>query len=1073
MFNTQFIPLLLATLCITPAYADTTIPDLVAITDINNPNDMHMGDKFGYGLVEQPYRIGKTEVTNRQYADFLNAVAASDPHQLYDEQMATHKHGGIIRHGNAGKYTYTVIKDRADQPVVFVSLLDATRYCNWLSNGKTETGVYAITTDKRFDTAFTEPAMRDLISLDGSRLYYLPHRHEWYKAGYYDPNTQTYRRITDTNRNQPSAYGTLDQVGKAREWLETPYRAYRRNIGASWDHDTDKDRNATDWRSTRSDQGDSDLGFRVAATPAVQLIGTVNDQRNYFFDGKNTGKVQLRYDGQPAEAQITWTLTDYFGKTLENQSKTITLKPGKQTAFTFTLPSVDGYYELNVTVGLNGQTLAFNPLPLVVADSPIHRPRDLHTTSFGVTGHLGKFRYDYTTFSEPDQTLELYRYAGITINRMDGPWELVIDKSHRAGVQNLIVLSPIGWTYEKWKTASTQQVIDKWAKQGIAPEFAGYAEYVFNIASEFKNQVDAWEIANEPWGRHITPEDYTQSVKVAAKALRMADPGAVILHGDTTFLGETMLQSGSGAHCDVASFHVYSYFREYFWGIPTKLRDIRKHMDTYGMAGKPIWLTETSGCGYGLHIYPGQTLAEVRHYQAMDLPKKMLASLAVGADKTFFYNFRDTPAHGTENEFGMVHTDLTPKPAFAAYRTVAKLFNSSRYMGQIDLPDAYLGYLFETDGQQQAIIWRRDTQSNELGSKLASLPTLGNPNAFDFKATGVIKQVNVMGSQQTLPVSEGKVQFNVDGYPTYILGAVDFPMRTVPSLTSKTIATHPIATANLRILPPMPVTTDMRNLEKPTRLTAAWSNPSEMTVRIFNQSAKPIRGMLKLQVPPTWLPDSWQVLTAEEQVTLPAHGSLTRVLGFKPPASNPAGITQFLLTATLTLDSGEVFADHAILNMAKDQPYRQWRLPKGKQAQGITFENKLEKGSADARLSWDDTRGSWTEIYVYPSPKLAEHSLEQLAPYTFKVRTQQPEQVRCINLRVRDSSGEVFQYRFEPKFENADWLTVRYDIANDKPQSTWGGNKDGKLDLPLMLQGLSFDFTKGEAKMGSLDLLAN
>ena len=39
------------------------------------------------GAVAQPYRISKTEVTNAQYVEFLNAVAATDTNALYSTEM--------------------------------------------------------------------------------------------------------------------------------------------------------------------------------------------------------------------------------------------------------------------------------------------------------------------------------------------------------------------------------------------------------------------------------------------------------------------------------------------------------------------------------------------------------------------------------------------------------------------------------------------------------------------------------------------------------------------------------------------------------------------------------------------------------------------------------------------------------------------------------------------------------------------------------------------------------------------------------------------------------------------------
>ncbi len=56
----------------------------------------------GLGAVDYEYRIGTTEVTNAQYAAFLNAKAASDPLGLYDMFMGfPSAFGGITRNGSS------------------------------------------------------------------------------------------------------------------------------------------------------------------------------------------------------------------------------------------------------------------------------------------------------------------------------------------------------------------------------------------------------------------------------------------------------------------------------------------------------------------------------------------------------------------------------------------------------------------------------------------------------------------------------------------------------------------------------------------------------------------------------------------------------------------------------------------------------------------------------------------------------------------------------------------------------------------------------------------------------------
>ena len=95
------------------------------------------------------YWISKYEVTNAQYAEFLNAKAASDPLGLYNTNMGIDAtFGGITRSGVSGSYTYTVKSGFANKPVTYVSFYDSLRFSNWLNNGQgsgdTETGAYTL-----------------------------------------------------------------------------------------------------------------------------------------------------------------------------------------------------------------------------------------------------------------------------------------------------------------------------------------------------------------------------------------------------------------------------------------------------------------------------------------------------------------------------------------------------------------------------------------------------------------------------------------------------------------------------------------------------------------------------------------------------------------------------------------------------------------------------------------------------------------------------------------------------------------------------------------------------------------
>lgn len=140
----------------------------------------------GFGSVGYEYRIGTYEVTNSQYAAFLNRVAASDPHGLYSTSMGSNARGGITRSGSAGSYTYSVKPNMGDKPVNFVSWFDAARMSNWMTNGQgsggTESGVYTFT-----GATSISGITRDLSN---PNQVFIPNEDEWYKAAYHQPFSQ-------------------------------------------------------------------------------------------------------------------------------------------------------------------------------------------------------------------------------------------------------------------------------------------------------------------------------------------------------------------------------------------------------------------------------------------------------------------------------------------------------------------------------------------------------------------------------------------------------------------------------------------------------------------------------------------------------------------------------------------------------------------------------------------------------------------------------------------------------------------------------------------------------------------
>ena len=313
--------------------------------------------------------------------------------------------------------------------------------------------------------------------------------------------------------------------------------------------------------------------------------------------------------------------------------------------------------------------------------------------------------------------------GGKLIGMSDAELGRLLDEAKRAGAQWVRV--DVAWSViqsggpTSWDWSSSDRIIsfisargmNVHAMLGYTPSWArpaattdkhapldpnAYANFARATAQRYGAQgVHVYEIWNEPninafWQPKPDPVAYANLLKLAAPAIREADPSAHILNGGTSpalsdgtnvspvdFLS-ALYKNGAGTAFDAVSHHPYcspaypgdaqSWSAWYqMYGTSPSLRSV---MEANGDADKKIWISEFGAPTNG----PVGSGATTEADQAAMLTRAFEQARSYSwAGPLEWYSVHDngTDPADRENFYGMLRYDWSEKPSFAAYQTQA------------------------------------------------------------------------------------------------------------------------------------------------------------------------------------------------------------------------------------------------------------------------------------------------------------------------------------------------------------------------------------------------------------------
>ncbi len=204
------------------------------------------------------------------------------------------------------------------------------------------------------------------------------------------------------------------------------------------------------------------------------------------------------------------------------------------------------------------------------------------------------------------------------------------------------------------------------------PNLTQWSNYVTDVVTEYKDYVKVWEVWNEPdLDQYLNPNtmaNYIPMLKVAYEAIKAVDSSALVLSAPASWPNATwyeqLYQQGSN-YFDEPSMHAY-YCDQYkssgnLGSLQRDFGGVLAVINKYRPSDR-IWITEFGCSTYGEYS---------ENFQLQYLKAAIPYLLSTDkVEKVFIYNILNRELDDPyEDNFGLLHTNFVPKPAWNWYKT--------------------------------------------------------------------------------------------------------------------------------------------------------------------------------------------------------------------------------------------------------------------------------------------------------------------------------------------------------------------------------------------------------------------
>jgi len=305
-------------------------------------------------------------------------------------------------------------------------------------------------------------------------------------------------------------------------------------------------------------------------------------------------------------------------------------------------------------------------------------------------------------------------YEWQTIQPQQGAWNFTLpDRLLSDARANGIHLTGVLAYFAPWASA------DGGTRRFPIKDIQFWRDYVTGMVGRYQSDIKYWEVWNEfngSFAENGTPAIYAELVREASRAAKRVDPtakiGLSVANFDVRFI-DAAIKAGAADNFDFVCVHPYEILgrladkgEPVFLGMTTTLRNMLRA--NHQADDIPLWITEV---GAPAPIKPDAVLDKV---QAAQLAKAYLLAIASGFTRVFWFEARG-PSYGNGGDLGLIRSDMTPRPAYAALALLTGTLGAEpRPAGWLELGDGGYGFLFDTPDSPVLAAWSPGTHDISL-----------------------------------------------------------------------------------------------------------------------------------------------------------------------------------------------------------------------------------------------------------------------------------------------------------------------------------------------------------------------